>query len=117
MNLCFFRYSITDKGCALAEKLETVTGDSSSPVSTGSATTFVTDSIKSTSHASIDLTSDRNSLSTADVSRRSKLCIDFKEKVSDLDYNSNSNEGFTRITERKEEELKPARYKLERGDP
>ncbi|KAL9953048.1 hypothetical protein ACROYT_G040399 [Oculina patagonica] len=106
------RYSITDAGCTLAEKLETVTGDSLSPVLTGSAATFVTDSIKSSSHASIDLTSDHNfdSLSTVDVSRNSKLCVDLKEKVSDLHDNSASSHGrFTSIAERKEEERKPAR--------
>lgn len=113
--LCFFRYSITDAGCTLAEKLETVTGDSLSPVSKGGAATFVTDSIKSSSHASIDLTSDHNidSLSTVDVSRNSKLCVDLKEKVSDLyEISSNGYGRYTSITERKEEELKPARYEL-----
>ncbi len=108
----FLRYSITDAGCTLAEKLETVTGDSLSPVSTDTAATFVTDAIKSSSHASIYLTSDQNfhSLSTVDVSRNSKRCIDLKEEVSDLYDNSASSYGrFTSIAERKEEELKPAR--------
>ncbi|KAJ7360131.1 Crossover junction endonuclease mus81 [Desmophyllum pertusum] len=68
------RYSITDAGCTLAEKLETVTGDSLSPVSTSTTTPFAIDSVKSSSHASIDLTYDSKlSISTKDdVSRSSK---------------------------------------------
>lgn len=97
------RYSITDEGRKLAEKLESVTGDSLSPVSTSSAVHFITDSVKSPSHASIDLTSDgnldNNHLSAAEVSRDSKPR---EEKIS------NSHDRFTRVIER-EEEFKPAR--------
>ncbi|XP_020631792.1 crossover junction endonuclease MUS81-like isoform X2 [Orbicella faveolata] len=97
------RYSITDEGRKLAEKLETVTGDSLSPGSTGTAAPIPSGSVKSPSHASIDLTSDRNLdsnyLSAADVSRDFKPCF---EKVS------SSHDRFTRITER-EKECKPAR--------
>lgn len=102
------RYSITDEGRKLAEKLETVTGDSLSPGSTGTAASIPSGSVKSPSHASIDLTSDRNLdsnyLSAADVSRDFKRCI---EKVS------SNHDKFTRITER-EEEFKPARCGLGR---
>ena len=104
----FCRYSITDEGRKLAEKLETVTADSLSPVSTSSAAPFIADSVKSPSYASIDLTSDgnldNNHLSAAEVSR------DFKpleEKVS------SSHDRFTRVTER-EEEFKPARCGIRR---
>ena len=100
------RYSITDEGCKLAEKLETVTGDSLSPGSTGATAPFTSDSVEPSSHASIDLTSDRNldenDLPAADLFRDSKPCI---EKVP------SSHDRFTRITER-EEEFKPARYGL-----
>lgn len=100
------RYSITDEGRKLAEKLESVTGDSLSPVSTSSAVHFITDSVKSPSHASIDLTSDgnldNNHLSAAEVSRDSKPR---EEKIS------NSHDRFTRVIER-EEEFKPARCGL-----
>jgi len=108
------RYSITDEGRKLAEKLETVTGDSLSPGSTGTAAPIPSGSVKSPSHASIDLTSDRNldsnyhnwtdKLSAADVSRDFKPCF---EKVS------SSHDRFTRITER-EKECKPARCGLGR---
>ena len=100
------RYSITDEGRKLAEKLETVTGDSLSSVSIDATAPFTSDSVKSPSHASIDLTSDKNLdsnyLSAADVSRNFKPCI---EKVS------SSHDRFTKITER-DEEFKPARYGL-----
>jgi len=102
------RYSITDEGRKLAEKLETVTGDSLSPGSTSIAAPFFSDSVKSPSHASIGLTSDRNLdnnyLSAADASRDLKPC---SEKVS------RSHDRFTRITER-EEEFKPVRCGLGR---
>ena len=79
-----------------------------SPGSTGATAPFSSDSVKSPSHSSIDLTSDRNLdnnyLSAADVSRDFKPCF---EKVS------SSHERFTRITER-EEEFKPARCGLAR---
>jgi len=102
------RYSITDEGRKLAEKLETVTGDSLSPVSTSIAAPFASDSVKSPSHASIDLTSERNLESN--YSSAADVCRDFKpcnEKVS------RSHDRFTRITER-EEECKPARCGLAR---
>ena len=94
---CFvFRYSLTDEGCGLAEKLETVTGDSLSPVSRCST---------------VDLTSERNfTLATTEVARNPKLvqhvCIDLKEpqgicKESAGYYN------FTSVRKRKEEEMKP----------
>lgn len=98
------RYSITDEGCKLAEKLETVTGDSLSTGSTDAIAPFTSDSVEPSSHASIDLTSDRNldenDLPAADLYRDSKPCI---EKVP------SSHDRFTRITE-KEEEFKSARY-------
>ena len=98
------RYSITDEGRKLAEKLETVTADSLSPVSTSSAAPFIpADSVKSPSHASIDLTSDRN-LELAEVSR------DFKPREEKV---SSSHDRFTRVTER-EEEFKPVRCGLRR---
>ena len=104
------RYSITDEGRKLAEKLETVTADSLSPVSTSSAAPFITaDSIKSPSYTSIDLTSDRNldnnHLSATGVSRDSKPR---EEKVL------SSHDRFTRVIER-EEEFKPARCGLLRN--
>lgn len=83
------------------------------PVSANSTTPFVTDSNKASSHASIDLTFDGNfdSVTAVEVSRKSKPHIDFKENGSDLSDNSASScDRFTGITERKEEELKPARY-------
>ena len=96
------RYSITDEGRKLAEKLETVTADSLSPH-------FIADSVKSPSHASIDLTSDgnldNNYLSAAEVSRDSKPR---EEKIS------SSHDRFTRIIDR-EEEFKPARCGLRRS--
>lgn len=102
------RYSVTDEGRKLAEKLETVTGDSLSPVSTGAAAPFTSNSVKSPSRASVDLTSDMNLdnsyLSAADISR-TKPGV---EKVS------SSHDRFTRITER-EEEFKPARCGLGRA--
>ena len=80
-----------------------------SPGSTCTTAPLASDSVKSPSHASIDLTSDRNldsnHLSAADSSRDFKPCI---EKVS------SSHERFTRITER-EEKFKPARYGLGRA--
>ena len=102
------RYSITDEGRKLAEKLKTVTADSLSPVSTSSAAPFIADSVKSPSHASIDLTSDgnldNNHLSAAEVSR------DFKPREEKV---SSSHGRFTRVTER-EEEFKPVRCGLRR---
>lgn len=86
-------------------------------MSTSTTTPFAIDSVKSSSHASIDFKYDSKlSISTKDdVSRSSKLCIDFKE--TDLLHNSarSHHDGFTRITEREEEEIKPARYELGRG--
>ena len=107
------RYSITDEGRKLAERLETVTGDSLSSVSTDATAPFTSDSVKSPSHASIDLTSDKNLdsnyLSAADASRNFKPCI---EKVSSShDRFTRITDRFTRITER-DEEFKPARYGL-----
>ena len=96
------RYSITDEGCKLAEKLETVTGDSLSPGSKGATAPFTSDSVEPSSHASIDLTSDRNLDENELPAADSKPCI---EKVP------SSHDRFTRITER-EEEFKPARYGL-----
>lgn len=103
---------MTDAGCALAEKLETVTGDSLSPVAS-STVPFATDSSQSPSSSySVDLTHGRNlSLLTAEVSKKSKVvqrvCIDVKASGDLHGESANYYPSVTSVRKRKEEEVKP----------
>ena len=103
---------MTNEGYALAEKLETVTGDSLSPVTSGTVP-FAVNSIQSPSSShSVDLTCElKFSTSTAKVPCRNSepvqhVYIDVNE-AEDLDMKSASLHGFTSVRRKEEKEIKP----------
>ena len=98
LSFFFCRYSLTNAGCELAEKLETVTGESLSP-GTSSAPPFT-----------VDCTQSPPSCHSDDKTRERKkpvqlVCVD-EDEPEDLPMKSASGYSFTRIKETREEGIK-----------
>ena len=100
---------MTNDGCALAEKLETVTEDSLSPGVAGSTALFAVDSTKSSSSGcSDDQICDRKSIIlTAEMASRNSKPVQILDvdESEDLHTNSDSIHSFTSIKETRKEKI------------